>query len=114
MIAWSVTLAWGGFSTTLPMLYLSRIFLGLSEGILYPVCNVFVARWFAVRERGRAQAVWFNGATVGGAVGGLLVTTVVVISGWRVAFLALACSVSWSCYPCSGSSPAMTRAPTDG
>jgi sugar phosphate permease len=90
VIAWSVTLAWGGFSTTLPMLYLSRIFLGLSEGILYPVCNAFVARWFAVRERGRAQSIWFNGATVGGAVGGLLVTTVVVLSGWREAFFALA------------------------
>jgi ACS family glucarate transporter-like MFS transporter len=90
VVAWSVMLLWGGFSTTLPMLYLSRIFLGLSEGILYPVCNAYVARWFAVRERGRAQSIWFNGATVGGAVGGLLVTAIVVQSGWRPAFFALA------------------------
>ena len=90
VLAWSVTLLWGGFSTTLPMLYSSRIFLGLSEGILYPACNAFVARWFAIRERGRAQSMWFNGATVGGAVGGLLVTTIIVLSGWRTAFIALA------------------------
>lgn len=90
VLAWTVTLLWSAFSATLPMLYLSRIFLGLSEGILYPVCNAFVARWFATRERGRAQSMWFNGATVGGAVGGLFVTTVIVLSGWRSAFVALA------------------------
>lgn len=90
VVAWTVALLWSAVSATLPMLYLSRIFLGLSEGILYPVCNAFVARWFAARERGRAQSMWFNGATVGGAVGGLLVTTIIVISGWRAAFVVLA------------------------
>ncbi|MGH3170765.1 MAG: MFS transporter, partial [Trebonia sp.] len=63
VVAWSVTLAWGGLSDTVIMLYLSRIFLGLSEGILYPVCNAFVAQWFPMRERGRAASMWFNGAT---------------------------------------------------
>lgn len=90
VVGWTVALLWSAFSDALVMLYLSRIFLGLTEGILYPVCNAFVARWFGVRERGRAQSMWFNGATVGGAVGGLLVTTVIVASGWRMAFIALA------------------------
>jgi sugar phosphate permease len=90
VVAWSVTLLWGGLSSTILMLYLSRIFLGLSEGILYPVCNAFVARWFALRERGRAQSMWFNGATVGGAVGGALVTAIIIASGWRAAFVVLA------------------------
>jgi MFS transporter, ACS family, glucarate transporter len=88
--AWSVTLVWGGMSETLPMLYLSRIGLGLSEAVLYPVCNAYVVRWFALHERGRAQSFWFNGATVGAAVGSALVTAFVVAGGWRVAFFALA------------------------
>jgi MFS transporter, ACS family, glucarate transporter len=88
--AWSVTLVWGGFSSTIAMLYVSRIFLGLSEGILFPMCNAFVARWFGIRERGRAQSMWFNGATVGGAVGGVLVTAIIIASGWRAAFVGLA------------------------
>jgi MFS transporter, ACS family, glucarate transporter len=90
VVAWSVALVWGGFSDTVVMLYLSRIFLGLSEGILYPVCNAFVAQWFAMRERGRAQSMWFNGATVGGAVGGALVTAVIIAAGWRAVFIVLA------------------------
>jgi sugar phosphate permease len=90
VVAWSATLLWGGFSSGIVMLYLSRIFLGLSEGILYPMCNAFVARWFGIRERGRAQSMWFNGATVGGAVGSILVTAVIVASGWRAAFVVLA------------------------
>jgi MFS family permease len=88
--AWSVTLVWGGFSDTIVMLYLSRIFLGLAEGILYPVCNAFVAQWFAMRERGRAQSMWFNGATVGGAVGGAIVTAIIVAASWRTVFIVLA------------------------
>jgi sugar phosphate permease len=88
--AWSATLLWGGFSDTIAMLYLSRIFLGLSEGILFPMCNAFVSRWFGMRERGRAQSMWFNGATVGGAVGGVLVTAIIIASGWRAAFVVLA------------------------
>jgi sugar phosphate permease len=54
------------------------------------MCNAFVARWFGIRERGRAQSMWFNGATVGGAVGGVLVTAIIIASGWRAAFVALA------------------------
>ncbi|HEY1704429.1 MAG TPA: MFS transporter [Trebonia sp.] len=90
VVAWSVTLVWGGFSDTVVMLYLSRIFLGLAEGILYPVCNAFVAQWFAMRERGRAQSMWFNGATVGGAVGGAIVTAIIVAASWRTVFIVLA------------------------
>lgn len=90
VVAWSVTLVWGGFSDTIVMLYLSRIFLGLAEGILYPVCNAFVAQWFAMRERGRAQSMWFNGATVGGAVGGAIVTAIIVAASWRTVFIVLA------------------------
>lgn len=90
VVAWSVVLVWGGFSDTLIMLYLSRIFLGLSEGILYPVCNAFVAQWFAMRERGRAASAWFNGATVGSAIGGALVTAIIVGTGWRAVFFILA------------------------
>jgi MFS transporter, ACS family, glucarate transporter len=85
---WSVTLAWGGMSHTLPMLYLSRVGLGLSEAVLYPVCNAYVVRWIALHERGRAQSFWFNGATVGAAVGSA--TAFVIAGGWRVAFFALA------------------------
>ncbi|HSZ43450.1 MAG TPA: MFS transporter [Trebonia sp.] len=90
VVAWSVTLAWGGLSDTVIMLYLSRIFLGLSEGILYPVCNAFVAQWFPMRERGRAASMWFNGATVGSAIGGAVVTAIIVGIGWRDVFFILA------------------------
>ncbi|GMA59674.1 MFS transporter [Alicyclobacillus fastidiosus] len=87
---WAITLIWGGFSYSALMLYLSRIFLGLSEGVLYPVCNAYVVRWFAIHERGRAQSIWFNGATVGSAVGGALVTSIIISLGWRPAFFILA------------------------
>lgn len=90
VILWSVMLAWGGLSTSLGELFASRIGLGLTEGILFPVCNAFVARWFPWSERGRAQSFWFNGATIGAAVGGAVATALIVAAGWRAMFLVLA------------------------
>jgi ACS family glucarate transporter-like MFS transporter len=87
---WSLTLAWSGLSTSLTMLYASRVALGLSEGVLFPVCNAFVARWWPPRERGKAQAFWYNGNTIGIAIAGLLATGLIVANGWRVAFLIVA------------------------
>lgn len=90
VLLWSVMLAWGGLSTSLGELFASRIGLGLTEGILFPVCNAFVARWFPWSERGRAQSFWFNGATIGAAVGGAVATALIVAAGWRAMFLVLA------------------------
>jgi MFS family permease len=87
---WSVMLLWGGLSTSLDELFASRIGLGLAEGVLYPVCNAYAARWYPWSERGRAQSSWFNGATVGAAFGAAVATSIILTAGWRALFFVLA------------------------
>ena len=67
-------------------MYVARFALGLAEGCMWPVCNSYVGRWFAVREHGRIQAFWVNGTQIGVAIGLPLVTALLIAGGWRMAF----------------------------
>ncbi|GEO25341.1 MFS transporter [Alicyclobacillus acidoterrestris] len=89
-IVWVVMLLLGGISTNLGVLYVSRIGLGLAEAAIWPVCNNLTARWFPVKERSRASAVWVSGINLGVAAAGLLVPALLSTLGWRSVFFVLA------------------------
>src|SRR5258708_558053 len=71
-------------------MYLARFALGLTEGCMWPVCNAYSGRWFPVREHGRIQAFWINGAQIGIAIGLPIVTTILLTAGWRAVFFVFA------------------------
>src|SRR5260370_41439305 len=79
---WAVTTAWCGFAGSLNAMYVARFALGLTEGCMWPVCNTYAGRWFAVREHGRIQAFWINRAQIGVAIGVPIVTPILVSAGW--------------------------------
>jgi sugar phosphate permease len=86
---WGLTLVWSGLSQNLGEMYASRAALGLVEGALVPLSTAFIARWFPFGERGRAQALSWNGATVGLAVAGIPAALIIAASGWRDMFIAV-------------------------
>lgn len=86
VIGWGLSTAWCAVAGGVNEMYLARFALGLAEGCMWPVCNSYVGRWFAVREHGRIQAFWVNGTQIGVAVGLPLVTGLLLAGGWRMAF----------------------------
>lgn len=86
VIGWALTTAWCAVASSANEMYLARFALGLAEGCMWPVCNSYVGRWFAVREHGRIQAFWVNGNQIGVAIGLPLVTALLFAGGWRMAF----------------------------
>ena len=86
---WALTTLWCAVGHNILELYLARFVLGLTEGCIWPVCNTYSARWFPVREHGRIQSLWVNGNQVGIALGLPLVTALISMGGWRIAFAAL-------------------------
>src|SRR5260370_15427535 len=88
VIGWGLTTAWCAVAGSVNELYMARFALGLAEGCMWPVCNSYVGRWFAVREQGRIQAFWVNGTQIGVAVGLPLVTALLFSGGWRTVFWA--------------------------
>ena len=86
VIGWALTTAWCAAAGSVNEMYLARFALGLAEGCMWPVCNSYVGRWFAVREHGRIQAFWVNGNQIGIAIGLPLVTALLLAGGWRSVF----------------------------
>jgi sugar phosphate permease len=87
VVGWALTSVWCAGAGTLTEMYWARFALGLAEGGLWPICNKYVGRWFARGEHGRIQAFWFNGAQIGIAIGLPIVTSILLVSGWRAVFL---------------------------
>lgn len=87
---WMMTMVMGGMSTSYGMFMASRIFLGISEGIMIPVSSKFIANWFNQRELGRAQASWITGNYLGPAIGALMLGAIIASLSWQSAFYFLA------------------------
>jgi MFS family permease len=89
LIIWGLTCFWAGVAQSYGMLLASRIALGIGEAACYPITLALVANWFALRERGKATAYWWIGTMIGPMLVGLVVTSLILIIGWRGQFFAL-------------------------
>jgi sugar phosphate permease len=90
VLGWALATGWCAFAGDIKEMYWARFALGVTEGCMWPVCNTYVGRWFAVREHGRIQAFWINGNQIGVALGLPLVTALLLASGWRSVFAVFA------------------------
>ncbi len=68
------------------VLALVRFGLGVGEATMYPAASQFVARWFPVGERGKANGLIFAGVGIGAGLTPPLVTAIILRHGWRAAF----------------------------
>lgn len=87
---WTVTMLLGGLSTTYGMFMVTRIILGIGEGMMIPVCGKFIATWFNKNELGRAQASWISGNYAGPAVGAIFISLIIASLNWHATFFILA------------------------
>ena len=68
--------------------FLSRVLVGLGEGISPAAATDVIARSVVVEERGRAVAFVFNGFNVGSVLGLSLAPLIIETFGWRSVFVA--------------------------
>ena len=90
VVIWILSLVIGGLTSLFALLIVSRILLGIGEGLHYPMQNTFVKNWFPVKERGRANMVWSMGITLAPVVSMPLVSALIYFAGWRFSFFGLA------------------------
>jgi sugar phosphate permease len=88
---WSVFTALGALlSASLMALLATRVLLGLSEGIHFPMMNMLTKRWFPPGERARANSVWMAGLLLAVCGAPLLLIPLMNAFGWTRGFLVLA------------------------
>ncbi|WP_410677548.1 MFS transporter [Citrobacter braakii] len=85
---WSfATVATGVVASGFKAFLLFRMILGVGQAGGYTGCTGVVAKWFPVKERARATAIYDSGSTVGTAVAMTVIVAMSVQWGWRVPFI---------------------------
>ncbi len=99
---WSAFTSLTGLAMGLyPLMMIRFLFGARSEAGAYPNASIAMARWFPLRERGRAYGDGIYGLSqVGGMIAPLLVVPIQIHYGWRASFyvfgiLGVAWSVLW-------------------
>lgn len=86
MMFWSLACASHGLATSVGMLAMSRLLLGMGEGGGFPAATRAVAEWFPVHERSTAMGIINAGTAVGGVVAPPVIALVLSWGDWRTMF----------------------------
>ncbi len=91
MVGCSLAVFLGGYYGHIYSLFLaSRLLLGLTQGILFPLSAKVIAGWYGVRDRGRANAIFMLGAPIGIALAPILMGPIIHAYSWQFSFYVLA------------------------
>jgi MFS family permease len=85
---WSAATLLTGVVGSFAALLGTRVLMGAGEATTYPAAGRVVREWVPVRERALFTTVFNSGAYFGPAIGGLILTWLVGVAGWRSAFFA--------------------------
>ncbi len=84
---WSIVTVLTGWVTSVTVLIVYRLILGVAEGIYWPQQSRFARAWFSPKELTRANSViHFYGQYIGLALGFLILTPIFDSLGWRAIF----------------------------
>lgn len=86
LVAWSAVTVLTGFSTSMIMLLVLRIALGIAESLYLPAAGALIAEHHAAATRGRAMGYHMLGLNVGLVVGGTSAGLLAEHYGWRWGF----------------------------
>jgi len=87
---WFISMLAGGFAGSFGIMLAIRIVLGFGEGLHWPMQSLYVANWFPMRERAKANSAWLVGLMVGPMLGNPLIGWLVSVSSWQMSFYVLA------------------------
>lgn len=87
-VVWGVFQLLGGFVNGATFLTITRLGLGASEAPVFPAGAKLSSNWLPAKERARGATFIDAAGPFGSAVGGLIVTAIIAVTGgWRWAFI---------------------------
>ena len=91
MVTWSAALALGALLGHIYWIFLlSRLLLGLAQGVLFPIASKVTGQWFSPRERGRANSIYMAGGPLGVMLAPLIMRPIIIDSTWEMSFYMIA------------------------
>jgi ACS family D-galactonate transporter-like MFS transporter len=87
-VGWGFFQAIAAFAANWPMLLLTRLGLGVTEGPIFPAGGKLNAMWMTSTERARGATLLTGGASLGTALGAIVIAELIAALGsWRLAFV---------------------------
>jgi len=84
---WSISTSIGAiFGQIYDIFIISRIFLGIGQGILFPIASKITQGSFPFKERSRANAFYQSGGILASFLAPLLLVPLITLSSWRLMF----------------------------
>lgn len=94
---WAVATIMTGLSSTVIVLVIWRLLVGVGEGGAFPAATRAFTHWMPVGQRGFAQGMTHAFSRLGGAVTSPIVVAIMVARGWRASFVVLGvASLLWT------------------
>lgn len=81
MVAWGIVMIGMGFVQNFTGLFVTRLFLGISEAGLFPGVSFYLTQWYRRYEISWRISLFFSAATAAGAFGGLLARLINLMDG---------------------------------
>ena len=78
-----------GFTWNFGSVLAARLVMGAGEASTFPAGGKIIREWIPASERGLAAATLNGGSYAGPAVGALIVSAIVTVTGWRGGFIAV-------------------------
>jgi MFS transporter, ACS family, hexuronate transporter len=95
-VLWSLSIGLTALATGVAMLYAARVLLGVSEGPNFPAMTGAVTHWLSPHERATALGNALLAVPLALAIGGPIVTHLLIWLDWRLTFAVLfALSAAW-------------------
>jgi len=88
---WSLfTMFTGLFGAFYSIIFLSRLALGLSQGILFPAASKVTQAWFPPSKRGRVNALYLSSGFASNIMVPVLLIPLILATGWQFMFYVVA------------------------
>ena len=95
-VLWSLSIGMTALATGVAMLYAARVLLGVSEGPNFPALTGAVTHWLSPHERATALGNALLAVPLALAIGGPIVTQLLIWLDWRLTFAVLfVLSAAW-------------------
>lgn len=110
---WSVATAFTGMAGGIFSLVIARFFVGMGEAVFPSGSSVVIAQEFEKSKMARAKSFLQSGASVGFAVGSVVVSSLIAFFNWRIMFFVLGAAgvvLAWLLWMVLKARPADTQA----
>jgi len=78
------------FGHVYSLFLISRLILGLAQGVMFPVASKIIGGWYTREKRGRANSIFMIGGPIGVAVSPILMGPVINAFSWEASFYLVA------------------------